>query len=251
MIGRSRVGANRTTNTGRLEAASDRPGGKARVASWLGRHDWGMYGVGAAAAVASFDRLRLLALECGWSPRIAWLLAICIDLYAITATRRWLRPGTDKRVRRWAGALGWACVALSVAGNTVQHMLSLGYFKMANGEPSWVIVVVVAAVPPVMLASLVHVEAMFRSSRARAATAKRADKPEQLRQTPSSGSKRARLIELLEANPPGESESNYAVAKRLGPAVGLNVQSATRYVRQWRQAGAEVLVLERNRGTVS
>jgi len=218
-----------------------------------------MYGVGVAAAVASFDRLRLLALECGWSPRIAWLLAVCIDLYAITATRRWLRPGIDPKVRHWAGALGWACVALSVAGNTVQHALSLGYLRMANGQPSWIIVVIVAAVPPVMLASLVHVESTFRFSKVRDDGKGEAEpttqrKPQRVIKTSagarSVGSKRRQLEALLDADPPSDSLSAYAVAKKLAPQVGLNVQAGSRYVREWRgnrSGGAEVVALDAGR----
>src|SRR5690349_18692811 len=79
-----------------------RPGS---LAAALRRHDWGMYGVGLAAAVLSFDQLWRLALVCGWPPQIAWLLAVIIDVYAINATRRWLRAGVDGQLRRWAGIL--------------------------------------------------------------------------------------------------------------------------------------------------
>jgi Protein of unknown function (DUF2637) len=242
MIGRPRSVANRPAKKGRSNP--DRPNHR-RLVAWLSRHDWGMYGVGAAAAVASFDRLRLLALECGWSPSIAWLLPVCIDLYAITATRRWLRPGIDPWVRRRVAVSGWLCVGLSVAGNTVQHILSLGYLRMANGDPSWIIVVLVAAVPPVMIGWLVHIEAVFRFSRAAAA------EEVTTKDGPAPGSKRARLVALLESAPPGGGESNYQVAKRLAPGVGLNVQSATRYVRLWREAKTDVVRLDTGREAVS
>src|ERR1700736_3976324 len=100
MIGHSRPSANRPGKRGQRP-----PGIKNRLVTWLRSQEWGMYGVGLAAAVLSFDQLWELALRCGWPPSIAWMLAITLDAYAIDATRRWLRGGIDKELRRWAGIL--------------------------------------------------------------------------------------------------------------------------------------------------
>ena len=171
-----------------------------RFVIWLRRHDWGMYGVGLAAAVLSFDQLWRLALVCGWPPAIAWMLAVVLDVYAINATRRWLRAGVDAQLRRWAGILVWGCVGLSMAGNTVEHALSMGYLRMRDGRPDWWIVVIVGAVPTIMLASLIHLEAMSRSARGPggAGSAEAGGSTDEQGAAP----KRARLVALLEATPP-------------------------------------------------
>lgn len=220
------------------------PGTWATLRAALRRWQWGMYGVGLAAAVLSFDQLWHLALSCGWPPSIAWMLAVIVDAYAIDATRRWLRAGIDESLRRWAGLLVWACVGVSLAGNTVEHALSMGYLTMPDGRPEWWIVVIVGTVPTIMLASLIHLEAMARSPRAGEST------DTAVLESPET-TKRGRLVALLEEAPPNESESNYKVGQRLGPAVGLNVQTASRYVRLWREAKAEVAEIGRGRESVS
>src|SRR5204862_6788340 len=56
--------------------------------------DWwviaGMTTAAASAAVASFAGLRGLAGAAGWPGRLAWLLPITIDAYAVTSARVWL-----------------------------------------------------------------------------------------------------------------------------------------------------------------
>jgi hypothetical protein len=210
----------------------------------LRRWQWSMYGVGLAAAVLSFDQLWRLALVCGWPPSIAWMLAVIVDAYAIDATRRWLRAGIDKALRRWAGILVWACVGVSLAGNTVEHALSMGYLTMRDGRPEWWIVVIVGTVPTIMLASLIHLEAMARSARVGEST-------DTAVLESADTTKRGRLVVLLEETAPNESESNYKVGQRLGPTVGLNVQTASRYVREWREARATVAKLGGGREAVS
>jgi hypothetical protein len=132
--------------------------------------------------------------------------------------------------------LVWACVGVSLAGNTVEHALSMGYLTMRDGRPEWWIVVIVGTVPTIMLASLIHLEAMARSAQA-------GESPDTGDAEPADTTKRGRLVTLLESVPPNESESNYKVGQRLGPTVGLNVQTASRYVREWREARATVAKL--------
>jgi hypothetical protein len=248
MIGRRGAGANQDTLSGqRRKRGAGQKGQVGTVRALLGRHDWGMYGVGLAAAVLSFDQLWRLALLCGWPPSIAWLLAVIIDAYAVNATRRWLRAGVDGDLRRWAGILVWGCVGLSMAGNTVEHALGMGYLRMPDGRPEWWIVVIVGTVPTVMLASLIHLEAMSRAAHAASAMSSKDDRHEK----PGPVSKRARLVALLDGAPPETRESNYQVAKRFGPEVGLNVQSATRYVRLWREAKVGVAEIGRGREAAS
>src|SRR5438034_1193191 len=47
----------------------------------------GMAVAAASAATASFTGLRGLALVAGWPDRIAWLLPVTIDAYAMTSAR--------------------------------------------------------------------------------------------------------------------------------------------------------------------
>jgi hypothetical protein len=59
--------------------------------------DWwviaGMATAAASAAVASFAGLRGLAGAAGWPDRLAWLLPVTIDAYAMTSARVWLAGG--------------------------------------------------------------------------------------------------------------------------------------------------------------
>lgn len=236
----------RASGPGRRTKTSGGPKPK-RLRGLLRRHDWGMYGVGLAAAVLSFDQLWRLALVCGWPPNIAWLLAVILDVYAVNATRRWLRAGVDGELRHWAALLVWGCVGLSMAGNTVEHALSMGYLRMPDGRPDWWIVVIVGTVPTIMLASLIHLEAMSRSPKQKVTIEDESSSNDQ----DAPQSKRARLVALLDTTPPPAKESNYKVAQRLGPEVGLNVQSATRYVRLWREARGEVVELGSGREAAS
>jgi hypothetical protein len=238
MIGRSKPDANRPRRNGRRSGLSP------RVGSWLSKQQWGMYGVGLAAAVLSFDQLWQLALRCGWPPGIAWLLPITLDAYAIDLTRRWLRGGINKELRRWAGWLVWAVIAISLAGNVTNHALDMGYLTTADGRPQWWIVVIVGAVPTVMLALLIHIEAVARSAQA-------ADSTSDTGAGTAEPSKRGQLLKLLDKTPPAAGESNYKAAQRLGPQVGLNVQTASRYVREWRKAQESVARLGSDREAVS
>lgn len=125
--------------------------------------DWllgiGMSVVVAAAAVASFAGLRDLALITGWHPRLAWLLPLCVDAYAMTATRVWLAKSTrNEHARSWAKWNAIGAIACSVAGNAVDHALNV------RGGVAWPLVVAVSAVPPIVLGLLVHLAHLRRVS---------------------------------------------------------------------------------------
>jgi hypothetical protein len=102
--------------------------------------------VGLAAAVLTFTTLFSLAVACGFDPRLAWLLPLSVDVAGLVALRIWLREGPTSARR-----LMLVCIALSVAGNATQH----GLAAYGLAVPWWVIVVV-SAVPPSVLAAVVH-----------------------------------------------------------------------------------------------
>jgi hypothetical protein len=60
----------------------------------------GMATAAVSAAVASFAGLRGLPMIAGWPDRLAWLLPVTIDAYAMTSSRVWL---TDNRRRVCSG----------------------------------------------------------------------------------------------------------------------------------------------------
>lgn len=120
------------------------------------RRDWwvavGMTVSATAAAVSSFSGLRSLALAAGWGEWLSPLLPMCIDAYAATATRVWLANSTRSvRARRFARWNAIGAVVLSVIGNAVWHLIAAGLLQV-----TWVIVVVVGAVPAAVLGLLSH-----------------------------------------------------------------------------------------------
>lgn len=116
----------------------------------------GMAVAAASAATASFTGLRGLALVAGWPDRLAWLLPITIDAYAMTATRVWLAGLRDgHRPRRFAQANAIGAIAASIIGNAAYHMVSAGLLAV-----SWPIVVLVGAVPAAVLGLTAHLHAL-------------------------------------------------------------------------------------------
>lgn len=111
--------------------------------------------VATAAAVLSFSALRDLAVLCGFSPRLAWLLPVVVDAGAATGCLVWLRAAHDDDrhlvARRFARALTWLLLASSVAGNAVTH-----YLTAYQLHPVWWLVVMVSAVAPTVLGAVVH-----------------------------------------------------------------------------------------------
>jgi Protein of unknown function (DUF2637) len=120
------------------------------------RRDWwvaaGMTVSAAAAAVSSFSGLRSLAFATGWGDWLSTLLPLTIDAYAMTATRVWLADSTGSaRARRFARWNAVGAVVLSVVGNATWHLIAAGLLHV-----TWVIVVVVGAVPAAVLGLLSH-----------------------------------------------------------------------------------------------
>src|SRR5437899_4401932 len=124
----------------------------------------GLVVVGAAAAVMSFAALSGLAGLAGvtghflWV-RLSWLLPIAVDAYAATSTGVWLRAGVSPGTKAWARANALAAIAASVAGNAIFHELTAG-----PSARTWV-VVIVAAVPPLMLGAAVHTAVLVSEER--------------------------------------------------------------------------------------
>lgn len=131
----------------------------------------GMLAVAVAAAVLSFSALAGLAvlagvtaalpLPAGGRFRLAWLLPIAVDAYAVTATRVWLRTAGTARTRVYARRNAVGAIGLSVAGNAAYHALAAaGVTSLADVRAGWAVVVAVSAVPPVLLGLVGHLHAL-------------------------------------------------------------------------------------------
>src|SRR4051812_41198792 len=124
-----------------------------------GRDWWVIVGMTVAAisaAVASFAGLRGLAQIAGWPDRLAWLLPVTIDAYAMTSARVWL-AGTlgSNRARSFARANAIGAIATSIVGNAGYPLAATGLVAV-----SWPIVVVVGAVPAAVLGLTAHLHAL-------------------------------------------------------------------------------------------
>ena len=124
------------------------------------QRDWwvivGMTVAAISAAVASFAGLRGLAQVAGWPDRLAWLLPVTIDAYAMTSARVWLAgPVGSSRVRRFARANAIGAIATSIIGNVGFHLIAAGLITV-----SWPIVVLVGAVPAAVLGLTAHLHAL-------------------------------------------------------------------------------------------
>jgi hypothetical protein len=122
--------------------------------------DWwvvvGMATAAASAAVASFSGLRGLAEAAGWPPRLAWLLPVTIDAYAMTSARVWLAASTrSPDARRFARANALGAIAASTTGNAAYHAIRAGLLAVG-----WPIVVLVGAVPATVLGLTAHLHAL-------------------------------------------------------------------------------------------
>lgn len=107
--------------------------------------------VAAAAAVLSFAALRDLALLCGFSPALAWLLPVVVDAGAAAGSLVWLGNRAGGPARRFARALALGLLTLSVAANALGH--GLAAYHLA---PDWRVVVAVSAIAPAVLGAVVH-----------------------------------------------------------------------------------------------
>lgn len=129
------------------------------IASPPPRDGWvmlGMFVAAASAAVASFTGLRGLALITGWPPKLAWLLPVTVDAYAMTSARVWLAATTRaRRARRFARANAIGAITASIAGNATYHAVTVGLMKISPP-----VVVLVGAVPAAVLGFTAHLHAL-------------------------------------------------------------------------------------------
>jgi hypothetical protein len=107
--------------------------------------------VAGAAAVLSFAALRDLALRCGFSERLAWLLPVVVDAGAAAGSLVWLGGRAALAAQRFARSLAVGLLGLSVAANALDHWLA-AYVR----APDWRVVVVVSAIAPAVLGAVVH-----------------------------------------------------------------------------------------------
>ena len=107
--------------------------------------------VAGAVAVLSFAALRDLALLCGFSRNLAWLLPVVVDAGAAAGSLVWLGGRAGAAARGFARALALGLLVLSVAANALGHGLQA--FRLA---PPWWVVVIVSAIAPAVLGAVVH-----------------------------------------------------------------------------------------------
>jgi Protein of unknown function (DUF2637) len=123
------------------------------------RDGWVMAGMliaAASAAVASFTGLRGLALLSGWPGRLAWLLPVTLDAYAMTSARVWLASTTGTcRARRFARANAVGAITAGIVGNAAYRSIAAGLLHISSP-----IVVAVGAVPAVVLGLTAHLHAL-------------------------------------------------------------------------------------------
>ncbi|MEU0559879.1 DUF2637 domain-containing protein [Dactylosporangium sp. NPDC006015] len=115
----------------------------------------GMLVAATSAAVASFTGLRGLAVLSGWPDRLAILLPVTIDAYAMTAARVWLSGANPRRAVRFARANAIGAITTSIVGNAVYHAAAADLIVV-----TWPVVVAVGAVPAAVLGLTAHLHAV-------------------------------------------------------------------------------------------
>lgn len=91
----------------------------------------------AAAITVSFTYLRDLALYCGWSPTIAWLLPVSCDALAAATLTAYVLS------RSWfAATVSAALIAATATGNALAHI-----YDVTGSQPTLPVVVAVGVAP--------------------------------------------------------------------------------------------------------
>lgn len=173
--------------------------------------------VAAAAAVLSFDALRGLALLCGFSARLAWLLPVVVDAGAAAGSLVWLGGRAVVRARVFARALALVLLGSSVAANALSHGLAA-----YSARPAWWVVVVVSGVAPAVLGATVHLAVLVgRPTPERSVEDSGRPEPQQdPAGTPTVGV--SALHSVPDSTPPGdvEDEPGDVVAQLLAAGAG-------------------------------
>lgn len=125
-----------------------------------------------AAAVLSFAALRDLALAVRIHAELAWLLPIAVDAGAAVSCSAWLTPRSPRDAARFARALTFGLLVLTVAGNAgAQGMAAAGLV------PPWWVAVLVGAIPPAVVGGVVHLAVLVTRGRAAAGDTAPAEVP--------------------------------------------------------------------------
>lgn len=101
--------------------------------------------VALAAAALSFQSLMHLGQLCGYG-ELSWAYPLVLDLGAAACCAEWLHARN-----RQALAMTWGLILLSVVLNGTVH-----YLTTEGTPPGWMLVVLVAAVPPAVFGLVVH-----------------------------------------------------------------------------------------------
>lgn len=118
----------------------------------------GLAVVAICAVAVSFAGLYGLAVLCKFPPQLAALVPVLVDAGAGVATAVWLAGDVPRAARIYARCLALGLLAVSVAGNAGSHAL-----VAAGATPSWVVVVLVGALAPAVLAAVTHLSALVKA----------------------------------------------------------------------------------------
>lgn len=127
-----------------------------------------------SAAILSFQGLYSLARDVGWSPKIAWLLPVSVDVAAAIATVVWLgSPREFEDVRRHAAKIALTAIGMSIVGNGGAHLIEAGVLEVTP-----TVIVIVTSIPPIVVALLVHLAMSLPQLTAAPATEDTGPEPE-------------------------------------------------------------------------
>lgn len=118
----------------------------------------GLMVVASCAVILSFSGLYNLALVCGFGERLAALVPVMADAGAATASAVWLGGDVTPAARRFARFQALALLGASVIGNAVAHALVAYQLR-----PHWLVVVLVGALAPAVLASTLHLRSLVKA----------------------------------------------------------------------------------------
>lgn len=101
--------------------------------------------VALAAGALSFQSLMHLGELCGYGS-LSWAYPVTLDLGAAASCASWIHERN-----RQALGMTWGMLGISVVLNGTLH-----YLQAEGTSPSWLLVVLVAAVPPIVFGLVVH-----------------------------------------------------------------------------------------------
>lgn len=108
--------------------------------------------VALAAAALSFQSLMHLGQLCGYGA-LSFAYPLTLDLGAVASCAAWIQERNKQAL-----GMTWVMLAISVVLNGTVH-----YLDTEGTAPSWLLVVLVAAVPPAVLGLVVHLAVGVRA----------------------------------------------------------------------------------------